>query len=692
MVDSMDRLTLDSAGDIAETYGFDKKKIAEAAQLGTVPSWLAVSAGQFIDRAQAANVQGAAGNEPSIAAKTFGIAGQPQQATSGIPQSGIATPMPQGPPQGQGQPMPAAQAMQSGIGQLPNGAGPPTGMARGGIVSFWGGGPVPDKNATAGPQVSQLINQLQQPQAAGGYSPMPAQLPQATGGYSPMPAQIPQGAGGGESLLSRMLPITVYSESRGNPNAVSPKGARGLMQVMPDTGRDPGFGVRPSDGSQADEVRFGQDYLGAMLNKFGSPEKAWAAYNAGPTKLENVMKAHGDDWLANMPDETKKYVAENVAMLNGGGAPSGGGDSGGSGASGEPSLEKSMREMQTAFGKINLEVPEIDFLKEFPKALEASSVVTDQMKVARPRLEAAMAANDEKLSPEYRKEQEEKIQSEALLTMGASLMSSSGPGGFLGALGMAVKTALPGYKENTKDLDKQIASSLQQNAQLENITVEDQLDRLKVGMEFAMKATGYKTEQRNTTITQRIEAVRLATQLTIAEQGDKASLAAARARAQAAGVLDPTELFKIQLGQFQRADDDLMSMRDNSHLDVIPLLGRAMELEAATAKYTPPGVELNKLNGIQRHLRRAKEAALPEGGSGNNGDAEAATMLRQAKQMGLPDHYFREAGITAADYTALGITSDEDKGKAATNRSAPATGRGGTGGTYQPTSVTDKYF
>ncbi len=51
------------------------------------------------------------------------------------------------------------------------------------------------------------------------------------------------GAGNGAAPdLAAMLRITVQSESGGNPKAISPKGARGLMQVMPATGRNPGFG------------------------------------------------------------------------------------------------------------------------------------------------------------------------------------------------------------------------------------------------------------------------------------------------------------------------------------------------------------------------------------------------------------------------------------------------------------------
>lgn len=117
---------------------------------------------------------------------------------------------------------------------------------------------------------------------------------------------------------SRLHAITMHTESGGNPNAVSVKGARGLMQVMPGTSRDPGFGIRPSNGTKADDVRVGREYFDAMMNRYGNdPAKAWAAYNAGPKRLDDALKG-GGNWLARMPAETRAYVAKNMALLRGG--------------------------------------------------------------------------------------------------------------------------------------------------------------------------------------------------------------------------------------------------------------------------------------------------------------------------------------------------------------------------------------
>lgn len=93
----------------------------------------------------------------------------------------------------------------------------------------------------------------------------------------------------------------------------SPKGARGLMQLMPATAKNPGYGVRPAmDDSEEENIRVGKDYLAAMLKLFGGDErKALAAYNAGPGATRKAIKKaneRGGDWLRFLPAETRNYV------------------------------------------------------------------------------------------------------------------------------------------------------------------------------------------------------------------------------------------------------------------------------------------------------------------------------------------------------------------------------------------------
>lgn len=95
----------------------------------------------------------------------------------------------------------------------------------------------------------------------------------------------------------------------------SPKGAKGEMQVMDGTNLDPGFGVRPAaDSSPAERARVGSDYLDAMLARYGSEDKAMAAYNAGPGAVDKAL-AKGGDWLSHLPAETQAYVAKGMKRL-----------------------------------------------------------------------------------------------------------------------------------------------------------------------------------------------------------------------------------------------------------------------------------------------------------------------------------------------------------------------------------------
>lgn len=119
----------------------------------------------------------------------------------------------------------------------------------------------------------------------------------------------------------------VYQQESGNRHrnsdgslVTSPKGAQGVGQIMPPTGKDPGFGVKPlQDDSEQENRRFTGDYLGAMLKRYnGNQILALAAYNAGPGQVDGWLKQIGDprtgqvsneQFAASIPaNETRNYV------------------------------------------------------------------------------------------------------------------------------------------------------------------------------------------------------------------------------------------------------------------------------------------------------------------------------------------------------------------------------------------------
>jgi hypothetical protein len=96
----------------------------------------------------------------------------------------------------------------------------------------------------------------------------------------------------------RLLAALVWSESGFRADAVSGAGARGLAQLMPGTAA--GMGLDPDDPLQ--NLEGGARYLRAGLDRFGTPELALAAYNAGPGNVERY---------GGVPpfDETQRYVS-----------------------------------------------------------------------------------------------------------------------------------------------------------------------------------------------------------------------------------------------------------------------------------------------------------------------------------------------------------------------------------------------
>lgn len=109
----------------------------------------------------------------------------------------------------------------------------------------------------------------------------------------------------------RLVEAVIWIESGGSPTAVSRKGARGLMQLMPQ--RSALLGVRnPFDPKQ--NVNGGVRHLRELLDQFGEVTLALAAYNAGA----DAVRAYGG--VPPYP-ETEEYVRRVRALYDGGEGP-----------------------------------------------------------------------------------------------------------------------------------------------------------------------------------------------------------------------------------------------------------------------------------------------------------------------------------------------------------------------------------
>lgn len=124
----------------------------------------------------------------------------------------------------------------------------------------------------------------------------------ASNPYATLFAQAAERTG----VPARVLAAVASAESGFNPEAVSPAGARGLMQLMPGTARE--LGVDPMNPASA--IDGAARLLAAHLRDFGSLPLALAAYNAGPGAVRRA------DGIPPYP-ETQTYVRKILTALGG---------------------------------------------------------------------------------------------------------------------------------------------------------------------------------------------------------------------------------------------------------------------------------------------------------------------------------------------------------------------------------------
>ncbi|MBD3872609.1 MAG: lytic transglycosylase domain-containing protein [Acidobacteria bacterium] len=112
-----------------------------------------------------------------------------------------------------------------------------------------------------------------------------------------------------------LIAAVARQESTFSTNAVSPRGARGVLQLLPSTARSHavalGLGKTPNLHDPEVNIRLGARELGRLMRRFESVEPALAAYNGGETRVRGWWKRWPDPhrFTEEIPvPETYNYV------------------------------------------------------------------------------------------------------------------------------------------------------------------------------------------------------------------------------------------------------------------------------------------------------------------------------------------------------------------------------------------------
>ena len=111
------------------------------------------------------------------------------------------------------------------------------------------------------------------------------------------------------SVPENLIKAVIKQESNYMPNAISSKGAIGLMQIMPSTGALLGIEDKELLKDPYTNIMTGTKYLSQMLNRYdGRLDLSLSAYNAGPNLVDRLQR------IPNI-DETKNYVKNIIGYI-----------------------------------------------------------------------------------------------------------------------------------------------------------------------------------------------------------------------------------------------------------------------------------------------------------------------------------------------------------------------------------------
>lgn len=383
--------------DVAEKYGGNKQKIAEAAAIGALGPegpLLALAAGQYIDRMRAAQMQEQVPQQ-TVAQQVFNP--QPQMPLQGAPQ-GAPTMSPQGlgaiAPQGEA-PMPEAPMPQMPMEAPVEEA--PMGMAMGGVAGL----PVPD-------------DMFDEPTNGGfddGY---------AGGGLVAF-------AGGGELDEAALRRALRAQESSGDYGVLNTQGsgAMGAYQFMPSTARAlakrlglpyrpelmQGAGGRSKEGIAYQERLMDEQMKDIVRFSGGDPKLAAAYHFAGPNR-----KGWGKD--------TAKYQSDILRRL---------------GSKGDESTALVERDMEAPEGRFNSFMDQIGVANRIYGELPEDKGTKE-----------AIAYFEKQRDPKEMEKERKNDMWASLAQIGASMMGTDSPN-FLQAVGQAIGGALPGAEASRKE-------------------------------------------------------------------------------------------------------------------------------------------------------------------------------------------------------------------------------------------------
>lgn len=444
---------LQSPETIAKEYGGDKQKIAQAMQMGIVDPTAGVLAGMFIDRMRAPQAQEGA-NPPTVAQQVMG--GAPPAPVPPLPAGGLGSSPVSAPPMAPSMGAPATPPM--GAPPMPDPGAPPMGMAMGGLATL----PVPDT----------MFDEPDNGSYAGG--------------------GIVAFADGG---MADLYDSVEFVESRGNQKEVSPKGARGVMQLMPGTMRDPGFGVRPMQADTEEENRrVGRDYLEAMYRRYGDRTTALAAYNWGPGKVDKWLREGGD--FNKLPKETRNYVSKIM---------------GGKASSGEAqSVSTPAR-------------PQVNPASIIGRAAEFRGSLSENLSPETQRRQEMMAELEGVIDPAERKAERESRRWEALAQFGFQLAQQ--PGSLLQAASAAASKVLPTLREGDEEMRDQLRADRAALIQLEDKSNEEKQKIEILALDLAKLEAGLLSEEQKMELQYEIAKMNDATRRSVASMSSLLQMA-----------------------------------------------------------------------------------------------------------------------------------------------------------------------